>query len=130
MSASGERMTLRQRISSKDCARSIKSIRKKRFWPLVVIDVHAETATNPDYTLSLERMKKWEKEHGEIPSGAFVAMRTGLVEALAGCRKNGKQGRQRRRALSWMELDRAKISLLRSARSLRRDTRRPTPIRE
>jgi kynurenine formamidase len=21
-------------------------------------------------------MKKWEKEHGEIPSGAFVAMRT------------------------------------------------------
>jgi kynurenine formamidase len=44
--------------------------------PLVVIDVHAEAAKNPDYTLSLERVKKWESEHGTIPMGAFVAMRT------------------------------------------------------
>ena len=44
--------------------------------PLVVIDVHAEAAKNPDYTLSLERVKKWEADHGPIPSGAFVAMRT------------------------------------------------------
>jgi kynurenine formamidase len=44
--------------------------------PLVVIDVHAEAAKNPDYTLSLERVKKWEAEHGTIPTGAFVAMRT------------------------------------------------------
>lgn len=43
---------------------------------LVVIDVHAEVAKNPDYTLSLERVKKWEAEHGAIPAGAFVAMRT------------------------------------------------------
>src|SRR5438874_8580914 len=44
--------------------------------PLVVIGVHAEAASNPDYMLSLERMKKWTKDHGQIPSGAFVAMRT------------------------------------------------------
>ena len=44
--------------------------------PLVVIDVHEEAAKNPDYTLSLDRVKKWEKEHGQIPAGAFVAMRT------------------------------------------------------
>jgi kynurenine formamidase len=44
--------------------------------PLVVIDVHAEVARNPDYTLSLERVKKWESTHGAIPSGVFVAMRT------------------------------------------------------
>lgn len=44
--------------------------------PLVVIDVHAEAAKNPDYTLTLERVKKWENEHGQIPQGAFVAMRT------------------------------------------------------
>jgi kynurenine formamidase len=44
--------------------------------PLVVIDVHAEAARNPDYILSLERVKKWEAEHGAIPTGAFVAMRT------------------------------------------------------
>ena len=44
--------------------------------PLVVIDVHAEAAKNPDYTLPLDRVKKWESEHGPIPKGAFVAMRT------------------------------------------------------
>lgn len=44
--------------------------------PLVVIDVHDEAAKNADYTLSLERVKKWEADHGAIPSGAFVAMRT------------------------------------------------------
>lgn len=44
--------------------------------PLVVIDVHTEAAKNSDYTLSLERVKKWETEHGPIPGGAFVAMRT------------------------------------------------------
>lgn len=44
--------------------------------PLVVIDVHAEAAKNADYTLSLERVKKWEAAHGAIPSGAFVALRT------------------------------------------------------
>ena len=44
--------------------------------PLVVIDVHAEAEKNPDYTLPLERVKKWESEHGPIPEASFVAMRT------------------------------------------------------
>src|SRR6266487_123615 len=30
----------------------------------------------PDEALSLERVKKWETNHGPIPAGAFVAMRT------------------------------------------------------
>jgi kynurenine formamidase len=49
---------------------------KEMVLPLVVIDVHHETAKNPDYTLSIERVKKWETDHGPIPAGAFVAMRT------------------------------------------------------
>jgi kynurenine formamidase len=44
--------------------------------PLVCIDVHEECAKNADYTLALERVKKWETQHGKIPAGAFVAMRT------------------------------------------------------
>ena len=44
--------------------------------PLVVIDVHEEAAKNHDYTLTLERVKKWEADHGAIPAGSFVAMRT------------------------------------------------------
>ena len=49
---------------------------KEMILPLVVIDVHKEAAENPDYTLPLARVKKWEAEHGPIPEGAFVAMRT------------------------------------------------------
>ena len=49
---------------------------KEMILPLVVIDVHEEAAKNPDYTLTLERVKKWEKDHGQIPAGSFVAMRT------------------------------------------------------
>ena len=44
--------------------------------PLVVIDVHEECANKADDTLSLERVKNWEKDHGQIPTGAFVAMLT------------------------------------------------------
>ncbi|PYJ30211.1 MAG: cyclase [Verrucomicrobia bacterium] len=49
---------------------------KEMILPLVVIDVHGEAAANPDYTLPLERVKKREKDHGQIPGGAVVAMRT------------------------------------------------------
>lgn len=44
--------------------------------PLVVIDVHAKVATNPDYTLTLDDVRAWETKHGRIPEHAFVAMRT------------------------------------------------------
>jgi kynurenine formamidase len=49
---------------------------KEMILPLVVIDVHEEAAKNADYTLTVERVKKWEAEHGAIPEGSFVAMRT------------------------------------------------------
>ena len=49
---------------------------KEMILPLVVIDVHEEAAKNHDYTLTLERVKKWEADHGAIPAGSFVAMRT------------------------------------------------------
>ena len=64
-------------------ARGLRTLRtvdqislKEMILPLVVIDVHGEVAKNPDYTLSLERIEKWETQHGAIPPGAFVALRT------------------------------------------------------
>jgi kynurenine formamidase len=44
--------------------------------PLVVLDVHQKVAANPDYVLSLNDVRAWERRHGRIPKGAFVAMRT------------------------------------------------------
>lgn len=49
---------------------------KEMILPLVMVDVHSEVEKNADYTLSIERLKKWESVHGHIPAGAFVAMRT------------------------------------------------------
>src|SRR5579883_262982 len=49
---------------------------KDMLMPLVVIDVHEKVAKNPDYTLSVDDIKDWEKRHGPVPKGAFVAMRT------------------------------------------------------
>ena len=49
---------------------------KEMILALVVVDVHEEAAKNPDYTLTVERLRKWKTDHGQIPVGAFVAMRT------------------------------------------------------
>ncbi|MEP6937289.1 MAG: cyclase family protein [Chthoniobacterales bacterium] len=49
---------------------------KEMILPMVVIDVHEEVAKNADYTLTVERLGKWETDHGRIPAGAFVALRT------------------------------------------------------
>jgi kynurenine formamidase len=45
--------------------------------PGVVIDVSAKTARNPDYLLSLEDLRGFERTHGAIPRGAIVLLRTG-----------------------------------------------------
>lgn len=49
---------------------------KEMILPLVVLDVHRKVAKDPDYTISMEDIKDWEKRHGPIPEAAFVAMRT------------------------------------------------------
>ena len=42
-----------------------------------MIDVSGDVATNPDFLLTPDRIEAWEQEHGRIPSGAWVLLRTG-----------------------------------------------------
>ncbi len=44
--------------------------------PLVVMDVTKEVAGNPDFVLKPVHIEAWERSHGPIPAGSFVAMRT------------------------------------------------------
>ena len=44
--------------------------------PACVIDVSADVADDPDFLLTPERIEQWEGEHGPIPSGAWVLLRT------------------------------------------------------
>jgi kynurenine formamidase len=43
---------------------------------LVVLDIHEQVLKDPDYVVSLADVKRWEAQHGPIPDGAFVALRT------------------------------------------------------
>lgn len=49
---------------------------KDMILPLVVIDVHEKVAQNPDYVITMEDVKNWERRYGPIPQQSFVAMRT------------------------------------------------------
>jgi len=44
--------------------------------PLVVIDIHDKVAAHPDYELTPGDLSAWERRHGRVPVGAFVALRT------------------------------------------------------
>jgi len=44
--------------------------------PACVIDVSAPVAQDPDFLLMPEHVEGWEAEHGAIPAGAWVLLRT------------------------------------------------------
>lgn len=44
--------------------------------PGALVDVSGKASSDPDYRLTLEDLKAWEKRHGPIPSGAIVLLRT------------------------------------------------------
>jgi len=50
---------------------------RKFIGPACVIDVTAEVERDPDFLLSMEGLEAWEREHGRIPPGAWVLLRTG-----------------------------------------------------
>jgi len=45
--------------------------------PACVIDVTADVEANPDFLLTRDRLLAWEGEHGRIPRGAWVLLRSG-----------------------------------------------------
>ena len=45
-------------------------------FPLVVIDISEKAKAHVDYAVSVEDIKAYEAKYGEIPEGAFVALRT------------------------------------------------------
>ena len=45
--------------------------------PAVVIDKSAEAAEDPDYVLTVEELRAFEAEHGPLPAGGWLLLRTG-----------------------------------------------------
>ncbi len=50
---------------------------RKFIGPACVIDVTAEVERNPDFLLTVDALQQWEAQHGKIPAGAWVLLRTG-----------------------------------------------------
>jgi kynurenine formamidase len=44
--------------------------------PIVVIDITAKAAVDPNATVDVDDIRGWERSHGRIPSGALVCMRS------------------------------------------------------
>jgi len=45
--------------------------------PAILIDVSAQAAGNPDYQVGVADFERWENEHGPMPDGVIVLVRTG-----------------------------------------------------
>jgi kynurenine formamidase len=61
-----------------DGGRSLDAIPvEQMLLPLVVLDITARVAENPDTTSLLSDVHDWESRHGRIPDNAFVALRSG-----------------------------------------------------
>ena len=66
-------------ITGKDLpANACDTIPARRFvGPACVIDVTNDVAANADFLLTVDRIEAWERQHGRIPGGAWVLLRTG-----------------------------------------------------
>jgi kynurenine formamidase len=47
------------------------------FAPLAVLSIEARAAKDPDAVVTVDDVLAWERRHGRLPSGAFVAMHSG-----------------------------------------------------
>ena len=70
---------------------------RKFIGPACVIDVTADALSNPDFLLAATRIESWEREHGKIPKGAWVLLRTGWSkrtnrDAFLGVRPGASDG--------------------------------------
>lgn len=51
--------------------------------PLVVIDISAKAASDPDAQVTPDDITAWESANGEIPTGAFIAMNSGWADKIS-----------------------------------------------
>ena len=65
-------------VTGKDYpSNSTETISVERFiGPACVVDAVESVKQDPDFLLTVDHVKSWEKEHGRIPAGAWVLFRT------------------------------------------------------
>jgi kynurenine formamidase len=51
---------------------------KQMILPLIVLDDTPYLAKDPNHAFSVKDLRAWEKKHGRVPKGSFVALRTDM----------------------------------------------------
>jgi kynurenine formamidase len=53
---------------------------KQMILPLIVLDSTPYLAKDPNHAFSVKDLRAWEKKHGRVPKGSFVALRTDMYK--------------------------------------------------
>jgi kynurenine formamidase len=53
---------------------------KQMILPLIVLDDTPYLARDPNHAFSVSDLRAWEKTHGRVPAGSFVALRTDMYK--------------------------------------------------
>lgn len=53
---------------------------KQMILPLIVLDDTPYLARDPNHAFSVTDLRAWERKHGRVPSGSFVALRTDMYK--------------------------------------------------
>ncbi len=95
---------------------------KQFFGPAVVLDVRAEGAKNADYQVPVGRIERWEKDHGRIPEGAIVLLRTGWAARWPDAQKYRNQDGQGKMHFPGFSTEAAKVLIERKVNGIGCDT--------
>lgn len=95
---------------------------KQLFGPAVVLDVRVEGAKDADFQLPARRIEEWEKQHGRIPAGAIVLLRTGWASRWPDAQKYRNQDAQGKMHFPGFSLEAAKLLIERKVSGLGCDT--------
>lgn len=90
--------------------------------PTVVIDVQEAAAQDPDYRLTAERVRRWEKKHGKIPEDSLVIMNSGWHEKFESQDAYANQDEDGTLHFPGFGMSAAKLLLERNIRAIATDT--------
>ena len=94
----------------------------KFFGPAVILDVRSESDRDPDYELTLKRIEAWEANHGRIPAGAIVLLRTGWASRWPDVARYRNQDANGKMHFPGFSVEAAKVLLARKVSGLGCDT--------
>jgi len=95
---------------------------RQLFGPAVVVDMRAESAKDADYQLPAERVEEWEKQHGRIPEGAIVLLRTGWAARWPDVQRYRNQDAHGKMHFPGISVEAAKLLIARRVSGLGCDT--------